>query len=97
MLTVLIILAVVLIFCCLLPFYKALEKRWRHWDDLSNDPRWDLVNFQFSPTSPRMTRDPKYNRLSISSADNGSSLGASRSVISRGDSFKNTTMMPRFA
>ena len=22
------------------PVYKALEKRWNHWDDLENDPRY---------------------------------------------------------
>eukprot|EP00090_Calanus_glacialis_P012629 TRINITY_DN21230_c0_g1_i1.p1 TRINITY_DN21230_c0_g1~~TRINITY_DN21230_c0_g1_i1.p1 ORF type:complete len:307 (-),score=93.34 TRINITY_DN21230_c0_g1_i1:119-1039(-) len=97
MLTVLIIIIVVIIFCCLLPFYRALEKRWHHWDDLGNDPRWDVENFQFSPTSPQMTRDPKYNRLSVCSTDNGSSMGTSSSGINRGDSFKNNCVLPRFA
>jgi len=96
MLTVLIILVVVLIFCCLLPFYKALEKRWHHWDDLANDPRWDVENFQFSPTSPRLSREPKYNRLSVSSTGNNSSINNSCSGISRGSSFRNQCMMPRF-
>jgi len=96
MLTVIIIIIVVIIFCCALPFYRALEKRWHHWDDLGNDPRWDVENFQFSPTSPQLTRDPKYNRLSICSTENGSSMGTSSSGINRGDSFKNNSVMPRF-
>jgi len=96
MMTVIIILVVVIIFCCALPFYRALEKRWHHWDDLGNDPRWDVENFQFSPTSPQMSRDPKYNRLSVCSTDNGSSMGTSTSGINRGDSFRNNSAMPRF-
>jgi len=96
MMTVIIILVVVIIFCCALPFYRALEKRWHHWDDLGNDPRWDVENFQFSPTSPQISRDPKYNRLSICSTDNGSSMGTSTSGINRGDSFRNNSAMPRF-
>ena len=95
MMTVIIILVVVIIFCCALPFYRALEKRWHHWDDLGNDPRWDVENFQFSPTSPQISRDPKYNRLSICSTDNGSSMGTSTSGINRGDSFRNNSAMPR--
>jgi len=97
MMTVIIILVVVIIFCCALPFYRALEKRWHHWDDLGNDPRWDVENFQFSPTSPQISRDPKYNRLSICSTDNGSSMGTSTSGINRGDSFRNNSAMPRFS
>lgn len=96
MLTVIIIIVVVVIFFCLRPFFRALEKRDQHWDDLENDPRWDAENFQFSPTSPQITRDPKYNRLSVCSTENGSSMGTSSSGINRGDSFKNTCIMPRF-
>ena len=97
MLTVLIIIIVVLIFCCGVPFYQALEKRWHHWDDLGNDPRWDVENFQFSPTSPQIIRDPnpKYNRLSVYSTDNGSSMETSSSGINRMDSFKNNCVLPR--
>jgi len=95
MLTVIIIIVVVVIFCLLLPFYRALEKRWHHWDDPGNDPRWDVENFQFSPTSPQLSRDPKYNRLSTCSADN-SSQRTSSSGITRGNSFRNTCVMPRF-
>jgi len=95
MLTVIIIIVVVVIFCLLLPFYRALEKRWHHWDDPGNDPRWDVENFQFSPTSPQLNRDPKYNRLSTCSADN-SSQRTSSSGINRGNSFRNTCVMPRF-
>jgi len=67
-LTVLVILVVVLIVFCCIPVYKALAKRWRHWDDLDNDPRWARDTFQFSPTSPQLDRDTKYNRLSASSS-----------------------------
>jgi len=96
MLTVIIVIVVVVIFFCLRPFFRALEKRDQHWDDLENDPRWDAENFQFSPTSPQVPRDPKYNRLSVCSTENGSSMGTSSSGINRGDSFKNTCIMPRF-
>jgi len=87
-----IMLVVVLFFCCM-PFYKALEKRWKHWDNPENDPRWNLDQFQFSPTSPRLgarVEGNKYNRLSYSSqGDNGSS------VLSNGGSFRNICILPR--
>merc|ERR1712032_1085245 len=34
-----------MIFFCMVPVYKALEKRWNHWDDLENDPRWNADIF----------------------------------------------------
>ena len=39
MITVLVVVIVVLVFCCLVPFYRALEKRYHHWEDEENDPR----------------------------------------------------------
>ena len=30
------------------PVYKALEKRWNHWDDLENDPRSFHLFFSLS-------------------------------------------------
>jgi len=61
-----------------------MQKRWKHWDNPENDPRWERDTFQFSPTSPRLDRLelpcggsglPKYNRLSTAS-----SLSVSSSV-----------------
>jgi len=76
------------------PVYKALEKRWNHWDDLENDPRWNADSFQFSPTSPQMARagglsNNKYNRLSTCGSVGGNS-GSSRS-----GSFRNKCALPR--
>merc|ERR1719300_1671517 len=56
MIIMIVILTIVMIFFCMVPVYKALEKRWNHWDDLENDPRWNADSFQFSPTSPQMPR-----------------------------------------
>merc|ERR1719385_639492 len=66
-----------MIFFCMVPVYKALEKRWNHWDDLENDPRWNADSFQFSPTSPQMPRagglsNNKHNRLSTCGSGSGS-------------------------
>jgi len=78
----------------MVPVYKALEKRWNHWDDLENDPRWNADSFQFSPTSPQMPRagglsNNKYNRLSTCGSVSGNS-GSSRS-----GSFRNKCALPR--
>jgi len=87
---------VILVFFCCMPFYQALEKRWRHWDDPENDPRWNAEHFQFSPTSPRLGRRDdaknKYNRLSNASTIGGSS---SSMGVSRGSSFRNQCKFPR--
>jgi len=96
MIIMIIILTIVMIFFCMVPFYKALEKRWNHWDDLENDPRWNADSFQFSPTSPQMARagggglasNNKYNRLSVGSV--GGNSGSSRS-----SSFRNKCALPR--
>ena len=32
----------VIFFFCLLPVYKALQARYTHWEDLENDPRWNV-------------------------------------------------------
>jgi len=88
-----VMLVVVLFFCCM-PFYRALDKRWRHWDNPENDPRWNVDQFQFSPTSPQLGvrgTNNKYNRLSNASMiESGSSLG-----VSRGSSFRNICVLPR--
>jgi len=95
MIIMIIILTIVMIFFCMVPVYKALEKRWNHWDDLENDPRWNADSFQFSPTSPQMARaggelsNNKYNRLSTCGSVGGNS-GSSRS-----GSFRNKCALPR--
>jgi len=96
MITVLVAVIVVLIFCCLVPFYRALEKRYHHWEDEENDPRWDNDQFQFSPTSPRLERsasNSNYNRLSVCSGE-GSSVTTSSLNIN--NTFKNQSILPRF-
>ena len=40
MITVIVVVIVVLVFCFLDPFFRALEKRYHHWEDEENDPRW---------------------------------------------------------
>jgi len=92
MIIMIIILVIVMVFFCMVPFYKALEKRWKHWDDIENDPRWNAETFQFSPTSPQVARSTlaggnKYNRLSI----NRDSVSGS----SRSNSFRNHCAIPR--
>jgi len=94
MIIMIIILTIVMVFFCMVPVYKALEKRWNHWDDLENDPRWNADSFQFSPTSPQMARagglsNNKYNRLSTCGSVGGNS-GSSRS-----GSFRNKCALPR--
>jgi len=88
MIILFVILVIVIFFFCCVPVYKALQARYTHWDDPENDPRWNIDQFQFSPTSPRA--DPKaasnkYNRLSVCSAQ----------TVSRGSSFRNTCALPR--
>lgn len=96
MITVIVVVIVVLVFCCLVPFYRALEKRYHHWEDEENDPRWDNDQFQFSPTSPRLKRsasNSNYNRLSVCSGED-SSVTTSTSNVN--NSFKNQCLLPRF-
>jgi len=73
----LILTVVIITFFCCVPVYRTMQRRWKHWDNPENDPRWERDTFQFSPTSPRMDRLelpsrgsglPKYNRLSTASS-----------------------------
>lgn len=96
MITVLVVVVVVLVFCCLVPFYRALEKRYHHWEDEENDPRWDNDQFQFSPTSPRLERSASasnYNRLSVCSGEGSSETTSNLNV---NNTFKNQSLLPRF-
>lgn len=96
MITVLVVVIVVLVFCCLVPFYRALEKRYHHWEDEENDPRWDNDQFQFSPTSPRLERsasNSNYNRLSVCSGEDSS---GTTSTLNVNNIFKNQSLLPRF-
>jgi len=96
MITVLVVVIVVLIFCCLVPFYRALEKRYHHWENEENDPRWDNDQFQFSPTSPRLERsasNSNYNRLSVCSGEGSS---GTTSTLNVNNIFKNQSLLPRF-
>jgi len=51
MIICMIILTIFFIFFCLIPVYRLLERRWRHWDLVENDPRWNVDTFQFSPSA----------------------------------------------
>ena len=97
MIVLLIILVFLVSFFCLLPYFRAMYKRWRYWEDPANDPRWSNEQFQFS-TSPRLAREPIYNRLSNSTLDSspvmGSRLG-SRVGLNREGSFRNSCLLPR--
>ena len=108
MLVLLIILIFLVSFFCLLPYFRAMYKRWRYWDDPENDPRWGREQFQFS-TSPKLAREPIYNRLSNSTLDTmsegepgsrvGSRIGSrvgSRVGINREGSFRNSCGLPRY-
>ena len=56
-------LVIIIFFFCMLPVYRLLQKRWKHWDQIENDPRWNVDHFQFSPTPTQIQRDIGYNRL----------------------------------
>eukprot|EP00092_Neocalanus_flemingeri_P021231 GFUD01023005.1.p1 GENE.GFUD01023005.1~~GFUD01023005.1.p1 ORF type:complete len:167 (-),score=47.25 GFUD01023005.1:102-602(-) len=73
-----IVLVIVVIFFCMLPVYRLLEKRWKHWDQIENDPRWNVDHFQFAPTSAPGHEDTRYNRLSNCSTDLGREPGINR-------------------
>eukprot|EP00092_Neocalanus_flemingeri_P014874 GFUD01016064.1.p1 GENE.GFUD01016064.1~~GFUD01016064.1.p1 ORF type:complete len:183 (-),score=49.76 GFUD01016064.1:422-970(-) len=107
MLVLLVILIFLLVFFCLMPYFRAMFKRWKHWDDPENDPRWNTEHFQFS-TSPKLDREPNYNRLSNSTLDKlsnggtssirGSRMGSrvgSRVGINMEGSFRNLSGLPR--
>ena len=109
MLVLLVILIFLLVFFCMMPFFKARINRKKYWDNLENDPRWSAEHFQFSPSSPKQARDPSYNRLSNSTLDKlstgdassirGSTMGSrvgSRVGINREGSFRNTSGLPRY-
>merc|ERR1712233_157191 len=51
MIICMIILIIFFVFFCLIPVYRLLERRWRHWDLIENDPRWNVDTFQFSPSA----------------------------------------------
>jgi len=68
MIVLLVILIFLLCFFCMMPYFKAMYNRWKYWEDPENDPRWSSEQFQFS-TSPKLAREPIYNRLSNSTLD----------------------------
>ena len=76
MLVLLVVLVFLLVFFCLMPFFRAMSKRWKHWEDPENDPRWGAEHFQFS-TSPKLAREPVYNRLSNGTLDDVNNLDTS--------------------
>jgi len=107
MIVLLVILIFLLCFFCMMPYFKAMYNRWKYWEDPENDPRWSSEQFQFS-TSPKLAREPIYNRLSNSTLDTmsegdpssvrGSRMGSrvgSRVGINREGSFRNTSGLPR--
>merc|ERR1712126_539074 len=76
------------------PVYKALQTRWKHWDDLENDPRWNADSFQFSPTSPHITRALPVNANNKLQYNRLSNCGSVNSSL-RSDSFRNHCRLPR--
>merc|ERR1712173_534413 len=60
---------------------KALEKRWNHWDDLENDPRWNAGSFRNKCALPRaedqveIKMPPAYADIFNSGTDGGETGG----------------------
>jgi len=94
MIVLIVILIMVVIFFCMVPVYKALQTRWKHWDDLENDPRWNADSFQFSPTSPHITRALPVNANNKLQYNRLSNCGSVNSSL-RSDSFRNHCRLPR--
>eukprot|EP00092_Neocalanus_flemingeri_P010280 GFUD01011076.1.p1 GENE.GFUD01011076.1~~GFUD01011076.1.p1 ORF type:complete len:456 (+),score=148.83 GFUD01011076.1:124-1491(+) len=100
------ILILLLAFLCLMNYFRARSQRLKHWDDPENDIRWNPK--KYPPTSPKLVREPNYNRLSNSSLDKmtteeiismgmsrmGSRVG-SRVNLNREASFRNLSGLPR--
>merc|ERR1711915_925295 len=51
MIIMIILLLIVAFFFCILPVYRLIKRRMNYWDQVENDPRWNIDHFQFSPTS----------------------------------------------
>jgi len=94
MIVLIVILIMVVIFFCMVPVYKALQTRWKHWDDPENDPRWNADSFQFSPTSPQITRALPHNANNKLQYNRLSNCGSVNSSL-RSDSFRNNCRLPR--
>jgi len=82
-----VILAFLLIFFCLMPYIKEITRRAQYWNDPENDPRWNKDNFQFSPKLARRESN-SYQRLGSSFSVTGSSISGS---------FRNVSGLPRDA
>merc|ERR1719357_1968643 len=50
MIIMIILLLIVAFFFCILPVYRLIKKRMNYWDQIENDPRWNIDHFQFSPS-----------------------------------------------
>merc|ERR1719233_2884145 len=87
---IMILLVMVAIFFCILPVMRLIKKRMNYWDQIENDPRWNIDNFQLSPTHTatqgqartyRIPADiaikmpPAYSDLFINNTGYESSLG----------------------
>ena len=46
-----IILVIVAFFFCIVPVYRLIQKRRTYWDQIENDPRWNVDHFQFSSSA----------------------------------------------
>jgi hypothetical protein len=46
-----IILVIVAFFFCIVPVYRLIKKRRTYWDQIENDPRWNVDHFQFSSSA----------------------------------------------
>merc|ERR1719233_960965 len=47
---IMMLLVMVAIFFCILPVMRLIKKRMNYWDQIENDPRWNIDHFQFSPS-----------------------------------------------
>merc|ERR1711872_366814 len=60
---IMIILVMVAIFFCIMPVIRLIKKRMSYWDQIENDPRWNIDHFQFSPTHTATQGDTRIHRL----------------------------------
>ena len=67
-----IILLIVAFFFCIVPVYRLIQKRRTYWDQIENDPRWNVDHFQFYPSAGNSNcQDPDLRGCNMSVINNG--------------------------
>merc|ERR1711973_970013 len=96
---IMVILVMVAIFFCIMPVYKLIKKRMNYWDQVENDPRWNIDHFQFSPTtlSSQAGNDAGNNNWSPEGNTSQSNINNNKSFpTGRGDQLE-IKMPPAYA